>query len=496
VAAVLRFAHLGDQSLWIDEVFTWLSAGGQGDFGLAAILANVHGPLHSAVLHLVLRVFGDSEWALRMPSAVAGVALVPAMAWLARGLAGPAAVAPAAWLTAASPFLVWYSQEARNYAFLLLFSTLALAALLSLQQRFTRAALVGHVVAGLAASLSNLSFALILPFHLKLWLTGPAATRAARRRVVLVAVGVLLLCALPWLPSIVGIWDWSRLAPGGDPAHHGEPLRGTTTFHPAALPWALHSMAVGYTLGPTLRALRGDPGWATLAPHGPVLAAAALTFAALGWLGLRALARRGRLADTLLGLLVPAVLVSYFATQNFKVFHPRYLAVSVPLFVVVCAAGFAEVRGRPRAVLAAAVGALWALSLGHLHFDPAYGREDYRGALRAVRADWREGAQVVAVGSEEPVFYYGRDLPVVRWWLGHVDRPDRMQETWQALESGARASWVVLSREEDLDPGGRFARFLAERYPDAMPRQWAGVRVWHLEHAAARTGAPTTVEAQ
>ena len=57
---------------------------------------------------------------------------------------------------------------------------------------------------------------------------------------------------------------------------------------------------------------------------------AGIVFGVLGTLGLLAVARRRRLLDTGLWLVAPALVVSYFAAHNFKVFHPRYLAVSMP----------------------------------------------------------------------------------------------------------------------------------------------------------------------
>ena len=47
------------------------------------------------------------------------------MAWLATRWLGPETAAPAAWLAAGAPFLVWYSQECRNYAFVMLASVVA-----------------------------------------------------------------------------------------------------------------------------------------------------------------------------------------------------------------------------------------------------------------------------------------------------------------------------------------------------------------------------------
>ena len=480
VAAVLRVFRLGHQSLWVDEIFTWHSAGGRGDLTLRDVLENVHGPLYSLALHFWMGLAGSSEVALRAPSALAGVLCVPAMAWLAHRWLGRSSVTPAAWLVAGSPFLIWYSQETRNYSWLVLWAIVSIASLLELQRRASAKAF-SRVLAVLAAGLlTNFSFALLGPFQLRLWLGGDPASRR-RRQVALGVVTLLLaLVALPWLPRIAGTWDWSRLSPQRAVVSGEVALRGTTTFHAAAVPFALHAFAVGYTLGPSLRELKARPGAGVLVRHAGELAVTGMLFGSLGVLGLLALARRRRLADALLWMVAPTLLVSYFASHNFKVFHPRYIAVAMPCMLLAFAAALADMRPALRRLFGAGIAALWCVSLYHHYFVPEYAREDYRGAMAAVRAGAVPGEQVLAVGAPDPVEFYGRGLRVGRWWLGFAATPGKMQERFEGALSQAAGTWVVLSRGEDLDPGDRFARWLSSRYPDAGRWTFAGVRVWHV----------------
>lgn len=481
MAALLRFIRLGHQSLWIDEVFTWMSAGG-GDASLSVrdLLENVHGPLFALALHGWMRLAGESEWALRFLPALAGVAMVPAMAWLADRWLGRAAAAPAAWLTAGSPFLVWYSQESRGYAWLMLFSVLSCAALLELHRRCDAAGVARYLLVSAAALLSNLSFALLVPLQLVWWLGGDASTRPARRRWLLATVVAAGLVAAPWVPQVVRTWDWRRLEPARSEVAGETPLRPGSTFHGAAVPFAAYAFSVGPSYGPSLRELKRDPSPAPLWRHLPAVASVLLLFGGLGVAGLAEVARRGRLADTGLWLVAPALIVSYFAAQNFKTFNPRYLAVCVPAVLLVYAAGIAELRGRWRALALTGVTAVWAVALWQHYTLPQYGREDYRGALAVVRAGFTPGEQVLAVGSEEPVLFYARGLPSRRWWLGHVDRPQRWLETWSEALGRASGTWVVLSRAEDLDPGDRFASWLDRQYPQATRWDRPGVRIWHI----------------
>ena len=63
------------------------------------------------------QVAGTSEWALRLPSAVAGIVLVPVVAIAARAWGSSRTESRiAALLVAVNPMLIWYSQEARPYS--------------------------------------------------------------------------------------------------------------------------------------------------------------------------------------------------------------------------------------------------------------------------------------------------------------------------------------------------------------------------------------------
>ncbi len=504
-ALALRVFHLGAQSLWVDEAFTWLGADLGGRLPLATLLENVHGPLYTLILHAWGAVAGDSEWALRAPSMLFGVMVVPALAWLAARWLGRETAVPAAWLAAGSPFLVWYSQEARNYMLLVLCACLA-GAVLAGPVRRPLLRLVGYFLAAGAGLLANFSFALLGPLHLRWWLVGagesagdPSVPRAANRSrglwraLGLVALAVLLaLILLPWVPQMTRTWDWSRLHLGRAAPAGQAPLRGATTFHAAAIPFALHALTVGYSLGPALRELKSGSPTAVLGRHVPELVATTLVFGFLGLAGLRGLVRRRRLLDALLWLGVPIVVVSFFALRNFKVFNPRYLAVGAPLLLLVLAAGLADLRRGWKVGAGLAVGLLWAVSLAHLYFDPRYGKEDYRAAAQLVRQQGRLGEKVLALGAQEPIYYYYRGpLPVDQLWLGYADRPRRLSEELEGKLAGARGTWIVLSRAEDLDPGGVFARILAARHPEAQEYRFAGVQVWHVPGwGASRDAAP------
>jgi len=127
LAWALRAHELSMQSLWFDEVLTAIGA---QDFSWVLYSPQIFG--HPPLQYLAGWLMGGrgiDEAALRTPFMLAGVATVPALAWLGRVLLGRAAGLLAALALALCPFHVDLSQTARPYAILLLVAVLALLAL-------------------------------------------------------------------------------------------------------------------------------------------------------------------------------------------------------------------------------------------------------------------------------------------------------------------------------------------------------------------------------
>jgi hypothetical protein len=128
LAAALRFWHLGSQSYWLDESFTVDLVGRSFGNMLSTIpQSESTPPLYYVLAWVWAKVFGTGEAGLRSLSALIGTATVP-LAWrVARESFDSARVALlAAALVAVNPYFVWFSQEARSYALLVLTTTLTL----------------------------------------------------------------------------------------------------------------------------------------------------------------------------------------------------------------------------------------------------------------------------------------------------------------------------------------------------------------------------------
>ncbi len=145
-AGHLRLRDLDRWWLSPDECIYYDILSNPGAEADASIARNAHPPLHYRFLQALGRITLDFT-ALRLPSVVAGVLLVPLFFLLGRRLAGVTAGLVAALLIAASPGAVMLSQTLRPYMLELVFLTLAMLGLARYLDERRSAALASYSVA-------------------------------------------------------------------------------------------------------------------------------------------------------------------------------------------------------------------------------------------------------------------------------------------------------------------------------------------------------------
>jgi len=130
IGAAIALRLLAGRSLWLDEATSWYET--QLPFHrMLEVLreTDVHPPGYFAVLWATVRGLGDGELALRLPSLVAATALVPMLYVAGKAMYDRATGLVAAGFAVVAPIVVWYSQEARMYAQLMLLAVVAIWAL-------------------------------------------------------------------------------------------------------------------------------------------------------------------------------------------------------------------------------------------------------------------------------------------------------------------------------------------------------------------------------
>ncbi|MFT5433434.1 MAG: mannosyltransferase, partial [Myxococcota bacterium] len=120
IGAAVRLARLDATEAWLDEACISLFAQAPFLDSVGWVMAQEsHPPLYYFLMSLWTSLFGASEFAIRMPSVLAGVASVALVWMLARQLGSRASLALAAALIyAVAPPAIYYAVEARSYSLL------------------------------------------------------------------------------------------------------------------------------------------------------------------------------------------------------------------------------------------------------------------------------------------------------------------------------------------------------------------------------------------
>src|SRR5262249_48229361 len=116
--------------------------------------------LHPLVLQEWLRLFGASEASARMLSVLCGVLTVTLILWIGQTVFEARTGVWAAWLSALSPLLIYYSREARMYSWLVMVTCLCWGLLLSHKTRCLLGA-IGYAL-GLTALLYSHPLGLLM----------------------------------------------------------------------------------------------------------------------------------------------------------------------------------------------------------------------------------------------------------------------------------------------------------------------------------------------
>jgi hypothetical protein len=357
-----RLYRLGAQSLWLDEGGTWSEVTGRTGKGWLALLGELFSkdaayPLYHVLVKAWVTLAGDSEWALRLPSALAGAVAVVVIYYAALELEPPVSAhrrpavgVAAALLFAASPYALWYAQDAKVYSLLILAVALLIWALLRALDRpgprswpllagIALASLFVHRLALLPVAGAALAYAIVWPVAQNgairkdqrsgrgvngCWSLVVSHWSISRLGVVLLA---LALAAAGVAGAILAVRGESRGAGGHIPAGPLQALWLTfTRFSLDRWPGDI----VGY-LGLPLAA------W--------LLPCAALTLLGLARLIRDALARRPGAIAILCMIGAPLILLALaLALMAVPIYEARYAAVAFPAWVLLLAYPFANRR--------------------------------------------------------------------------------------------------------------------------------------------------------
>lgn len=205
VALVVRVLGWDNWSLWLDEaiVLDWTRRGLRG-FLDAVVSDGNHPPGHFLVV-FVMRRISESDFSLRLPSALFGAGTALALFARCGGFRRPRAALGASLAFALLPIAVHYGQEVKPYSMALFFVALSDAARDRWRATRGRAALVVWTSAAVAAVWTLYFAVLALGAIFTVELVGAWQGRKQdprRLRTAAVVPVVVLLLFVPWLWAI------------------------------------------------------------------------------------------------------------------------------------------------------------------------------------------------------------------------------------------------------------------------------------------------------
>jgi hypothetical protein len=410
--AVLRVI-VARQSVFADELSTyWISA----THSLGDVLSLLYstGKIHHAEITpplsflaswLTTRI-GKSPELLRLPALIAGTATIPLVYALGRRVVGRWAALLACALTALSPFMIYYSAEARAYGLLMFLVTASTLSMLLALDTGRRRWWVVYAVCSADAFYTHYTCLFVLGVQL-VWLLW---TRPEARRAALIASAAAVVLVLPWIPGLIQDLRSPTV----------KILSALSAFTPNAIRVDIQHWALGYpyTVAGGLREL---PGTAALV----LLAGAAVL--AVGGIAWRVFGRGVRWSDpsrrivlvVALMLATPVGEVIASALGN-HIIGVRDLAASWPYLALTASA--IVIAAGPLLGAAAAVLAVGAFALGAAKMlEPRFSRPNFQAPADYITAHSRgedvviDGTGALSPGPTTPLdVTLHTGLPVVR----------------------------------------------------------------------------------
>ena len=451
----LRLYHLDSQSLWADEGIQYFisSADTIQELLERRQERTFHNALSFIINHFFLQI-RDSDFFLRLPSALFGIATLPLAYLLAHKLLSRTAALCTLFIFAISPLHIWYSQEARMYApllFVALLSTLCLCKAVERGHALWWLLYIASTVLGLYLHI----FMVINVMVHSLWLL------FCHRRAFLVVVACGLISALLALPVTL---QWGQMflrKISSDKVTQAaiqaseDRLKERVKIGWQGIPYTFFVYGAGFSLGPSVTELHEQRNVGYLIRFWPSIVAVGFIGGGLLAAGLWILFKYGSGSSFWLcsfGLFgTIAGVVALTAITRFT-FNVRYAIIAYPYFVFFLSTAIAfglQKRAWVGAVAMLFVAVLSTISLTQYFNNPGYAKEDIRAAVRHWQAAPRPShllSYSPAGGTQDVINRYLTPSEQAQYTrLPKRDIVDHMQHFFQT--HGRESAYLLLVRD-------------------------------------------------
>ena len=473
-AFALRVDHLDFQSLWRDEVDAITFA----TRALPKVLSTFakpreNGPLYFLLLRPWIALTGDSEFSVRFFSLAFGILAIPLAHALGRRWLSPLGSILGALLMTFSPYLIWYSQEAKMYTLITFLTMFSLYLYMEALSRGRWPYWTAYVMVTSFCLYTHILAALIIPLEFILFVVWWPRHRA-RLKPWLVAIGCV---TLPYVP--LALWEVPLLLSTYTTGHPFYPLHDILRIL-----FFVFSHGVCDMASPWLLVLTSVPFIF------PFLAGVFLGDKKLNLdIGFDVRRREAvqhlREVALLLYLFLPVIGV-YLISLGMPIFTERYLIYVAPAFYFILARGLAAVKLRSNVVFALCLALVLILDV----------KSVWAQSHTRIKSDFRSAAQYFALHREPDdlaIFL----MPYVRRTFEYYYRSDyhsadspctnngmsegELEALLDKLTKGHRSAWLVASEAESCDERGLVKAWLDGNGKLVDEKEFAMVRLYRYE---------------
>ena len=464
-AFALRADHLDFQSLWRDEVDAIAFA----TRALPRLLSTFakpkeNGPLYFLLLRPWITLTGDSEFSVRFLSLAFGVLTLPLAYTLGRRWLSTLGSMMGALLMAFSPYLVWYSQEAKMYTLITFLTMLSLYLYVEALARGRWSYWAAYVVVTSFCLYTHILAALIIPLEIVLFVVWWPRHRT-RLKPWLAAIGCV---TLPYIP--LAFWEIPLLLSSYETGHPFYPLSEILSTLFLAFSHGVSGVASPWLL---------------------ILTSVLFMFLFLAGVflvgdkkGLR-LAMTGRGVTLLLYLFLP-IIGMYLISLGMPIFADRYLIYVAPAFYLILGRGLAAVKLQSNVVFALClalvltlnVQSIWAQS--HIEI-----KSDFRSAARhfALRREPDDLTIFLMPYVRQTFEYYYRGdyRPANSPCTNDGMSESKLEAILGKMTEGYRGIWLVASETEQCDSRGLVKGWLDGNGKLVAEKEFARVSLYRYE---------------
>ncbi|MBN1348684.1 glycosyltransferase family 39 protein [candidate division KSB1 bacterium] len=406
IGLVLRCIMLDSQSLWYDEAVS-ISIGSSDDPEILIFEEFNHPPFYHVLLHIWMRIAGHSIYSARLFSALLGLLAIILGYRLASRLFGARVGRVTAAIMAFSPFMIYFSQEARMYNLIIVLVLGSFSSFISILDANRRRAWIGYFISNLLLVYTYYLSVFVLMGQLVYFLVLWREHKQSFLKILTCQIAIVLLF-VPWLLHLIQVV--------------GSQERSYSQDFIFRVPYLFFTFTSGYS-GLILNYYEKLQLMQTIREHIFYLAIVGSLIGFITIWGIKAAWRNKKAALVLAVFLVLPIIFVSVLFPIVPLLSERYLAFVSPAFYMLLALGLVNFPTRfARILISTAFASIFVLSLYNYYFNPAFGKEQWKEVAQHIRENSKPGDTIVFQKDYGVIPYHFYAWNAISWF-GIPERP-------------------------------------------------------------------------